>query len=359
MNRRLILAVLGAAALVSMGLAAFALHERAAEGARHYTPARFLPGFTDRVKDVTSIHIESRSGTVEVTYSPKTGWVLPQRGGYPADFDTVRRTLIGLATLETIAPKTARADWLHFINLDAPPKGSGTRITVKDAKGQVLADLITGNTEDIADPSGNQGLFVRRPDETQSYLARTVFVPHSDIASWLMTRPVEISAGRLKDVAVKPAKGPAFTVGRAKAGDPLYKVDPLPKGRNADPRKVNSIPFSLTTFSFDDVRPVGQVDFSKAAHLVAHTFDGLAVRFDVVSADGGIWARVSAAADPGAVPAVAAELRGINMRAARWAYKLPEEKGRPLLNGLEDMMLPKGASPIGAGMPGMPGRGGG
>ena len=46
-----------------------------------------------------------------------------QRGNYPADFDEVRHTLIGLAALETIEPKTARADWLHYVGLDTPPKG--------------------------------------------------------------------------------------------------------------------------------------------------------------------------------------------------------------------------------------------
>ena len=54
-----------------------------------------------------------------------------------------------MAALETIAPKTSRADWLHYLSLDAPPKGSGTQITVKDSHGAVLASLILGNMEDL------------------------------------------------------------------------------------------------------------------------------------------------------------------------------------------------------------------
>ena len=73
------------------------------------------------------------------TYLPDKGWVLPARGNYPADFDQVRHTLIGLAALETIEPKTARADWLPYIGLDTPPKGNGIEITVSDKQGKTLA----------------------------------------------------------------------------------------------------------------------------------------------------------------------------------------------------------------------------
>lgn len=113
--------------------------------------------------------------------------MLPGHGNYPADFDEVRHTLIGMAALETIAPKTRRADWLHYLSLDAPPKGNGTQITVKDSHGAVLASLILGNMEDLGDPNGTSGVFVRKPNDSQAWLARTVFTPHGDAASWLST----------------------------------------------------------------------------------------------------------------------------------------------------------------------------
>ena len=115
------------------------------------------------------------------------GWVLPGRGNYPADFDQVRHTLIGLAALETIAPKTARADWLHYVGLDTPPKGNGTEFIVKRCRGQDAGVADHRQHREFGDPNGAIGLFVRHPGDNQSYLARTVFTPHGDRRRWLDT----------------------------------------------------------------------------------------------------------------------------------------------------------------------------
>ena len=85
----------------------------------------------------------------------------------------MNKTVVGLATLETLEPKTARADWLHNLDLDAPPKGNGVLISLSDDNGQTLAAVITGKGEDIGDRTGGGGLYVRKPDSTQSWLARS------------------------------------------------------------------------------------------------------------------------------------------------------------------------------------------
>src|SRR5579872_2566710 len=123
MTPRALLAGLGIAAIVSVGLATFALQDESS--APPTAQSEFLPGFAAQVKNAARIHIVSRDGAFDVTYRADKGWVLPQRGDYPADFDEVRHTLIGLAALEIIEPKTARPDWFHYVGLDTPPKGDG------------------------------------------------------------------------------------------------------------------------------------------------------------------------------------------------------------------------------------------
>ena len=127
--RRRNLIVLGALAILSIVLATIVLGIRARDSRPHFTSGEFLPGFATRVKDATRIHIVSHDGAFDIDYQPANGWVLPARGNYPADFDQVRHTLIGLATLESVEPKTARADWLSYVGLDTPPKGDGIAIT--------------------------------------------------------------------------------------------------------------------------------------------------------------------------------------------------------------------------------------
>jgi len=347
--RRRNLIILGSAAAISLVLAALALEQRIEQGAPKYKPTEFLPGFAANVKNAALIHIVSHSGAFDVTYTPDKGWVLPAKGGYPADFDEVRHELIGLAALETIAPKTDHAEWLHYLSLDTPPKGTGTEITVKDAQGKVLASLIAGNTEELGDPNGSNGLFVRHPDENQAWLARAVFTPHGDPSAWLNTHVVTVGATRLQEAVMMPASGPAFTLSRAKPSDQIYALANAPKNSQPNSLTINKIAYTIANFSFSDVAPAASIDFSKPGHAVARTFEGLLVNFDIAQTGGDVWVRLSASTAPGAGPSVAQEAAAINARAGGWAYKMPPEKGTALLTTLAQVMTPPPPPP--GGMP--------
>ena len=101
------LIVLGLVTVVFAGLATGAVIWRARQSEALAAPAPFLPGFSAQVKNAQRIHIASKAGSFDVAYSEGAGWTLPAKGNYPADFEQVRHLLIGLAALETIAPKTA------------------------------------------------------------------------------------------------------------------------------------------------------------------------------------------------------------------------------------------------------------
>jgi hypothetical protein len=339
-TRRRNLIILGGAALVSLVLAGVALEERAAEGQPHYTPVEFLPGFTATVKDAASIHVVNHDGAFDVTFTPDKGWVLPGRGNYPADFDQVRHTLIGMATLQTVAPKTARADWLHYLNLDAPPKGNGIEIDVKNKDGALIGSVITGNSEDLGDPNGTQGLFVRKPDSNQAYLARTAYVPHGDVGSWLFTKVLTLGNTRLQEVVVTPVKGPAFGVSRASAAVQIFTLINAPKKGSPNSQMINSIPFAIANFSIADAKPAMAGDFAKPVKVVARTFDGLLISFDLSPQGSDVWTRFSASTAPGAKPDTVKEADQINARAAGFEFKLPAEKGSALMVDLDKIMTP-------------------
>jgi hypothetical protein len=351
-KRRRILVGLGSAALVSILLAAFALEQRAAEGQPRYTPTEVLPGFSANVKNSALIEVTSHAGTFTVRGVNGKGWVLPGKGNYPANFDEVRHTLIGLAGLETIAPKTSRPDWLHYLALDTPPQGTGTLITVKDSKGAVLASLILGNMEELGDPNGTSGLFVRKPGDNQAWLARTVFTPHGDAAAWLSPNVLSLGATRLQEIAMMPAKGPAYTVHRLRPADPIYTLAVPPKQGTPNSQMINAIAYAVNSFSLTDVQPASGLDFSKAGHAVARSFDGLLITFDILQQGSDVWAKLLASTAPGAAPMVVNEAAAINARNANWAYKLPPEKGAALLSDLPKLMTPPPATQgVSQGMP--------
>jgi hypothetical protein len=358
--RRRNLTILGGAAAISVILAGIAIYQESQATKTQFTPGEFLPGFAARVKDSARIHVVSHSGSFDVSYSAAKGWVLPAKGNYPADFNQVRHTLLGLAALETVEPKTSRADWLGYLGLDTPPKGNGVEIVVSDASGHDIAGVITGNTAQIDTGEGGTGVFVRHPGDSQSYLARTVFTPHGDLSDWVDTNVMSVDAARVNSVTITPFSGAPYTVSREHASDVDFKLDgpPPPKGLAASTSQIDLVPQIVSGFAFTDLKPASALDFSKAAHLAARTFDNQNIRMDAVQVNGAVWVRISAQPDPGTPAMQKQEAAMINARAGNWAYELATERGQ-FFSMTRDNLFAKAQAQQGDGQPGegQPGQG--
>ena len=340
--RRRNLLVLAVIAVAMVILAVLALFHQAREVAPHYTPHSFLPGLASEVRDVARVRLDSKSGTVDVVFKPDRGWIVASHGDYPASFEKVRETLVGLAAMQTIEPKTARPDWLHFLDLTAPPKGDGIAITLQDGHGRTVASVITGKNEDIGDPSGATGLFVRRSNANQSWLVRSVFTPKTTQTDWLDKQVVDVDASKIREADVEPMNGPAYELRRDKPGDSDLKLVNLPKGREISyPGAADGIAGTISNFTFDDVKPSREFDFSDghATRLIARTFDGLIITVQAIKQGQEFWATVSADAVPGKAGAQR-QARTIDSRASGWAYKLPPYKGQQIMTTLDSLLKP-------------------
>ncbi len=343
-RRRRNLLILIIAAVLLVVLAAFALYRQEKAAAPVPTPETFFPGLAHNVRDVAKIHIASQKfGAFDVTFVPEKGWVLPERGNYPASFEQVNKTINAVATLQTIEPRTARVDWLRYLDLDPPSSGgNGVLITLSDEKGNALASLIAGKSQDIGDASGLSGIFVRKPDSTQSWLARGVLQPQSDPSQWIDHKVMDIDRARIQEVGVFPADGSSYSVLRDKPSDADFHLASLPKGRELlSAQAPDGVAVAAVGFTFDDIKPAQGFDFTGATRVVTRTFDGLLVTAKVIKQGQDYWATVSAEAVPGKV-AAEKEARAIDARADGWAYKLPAYKGQQFMTTLESLLTPAG-----------------
>lgn len=342
--RRRNLAALGAAALVAVVLAVLAVYQQSASLAPKSVRTEFFPGLASHVRQAARIHVSSKKdGAFDIVFKPSKGWVLPGKNDHPASYVEVNKLLVGLAAMQTIEPKTSRADWFHFVALDAPPKGDGVEIAVSDDKGRELARLIVGKSEDIGDPGGAIGLFVRRPGETQSWLVRAQVEPRTNAGDWIEKRVVDIDRSRLQSTLFEQPDGKSFELVRDKPSDLGFHLATLPQGRElSNAGMIEGLATLITGFSFDDVKPAREVEFSNPSRVVSRTFDGLTVTVEVVHPGNEYWAQVSAA-ETSAKPAIAKEARTINARASGWAYKLDDAKGGQFVTTLEGLLKPKGA----------------
>jgi hypothetical protein len=341
--RRRNLSILAGVAIVMVVLALLALVRQSQEVAPHYQPEAFLPGLASQVREIAHIRVVAKNGTVDVQFKPDKGWVVTTHDDYPASFEHVREILVGLAGLETIEPKTARADWLHYLDLDAPPRGDGVAITLQDGQGHALASIITGKHVDIGDPSGAVGMFVRRADSDQSWLVRSVFEPKADVKEWLDKQVIDIELSRIQEVDVNPAEGPSYEIRRDKPNVADLNLVDIPKGREiAYPGATDGVAGAVTGFTFDDVQPAKNFDFSDGAHgsrIVTHTFDGLTVTMNAIQKGQDYWATISAEGTEGK-SAAQKQARTIDARTSGWAYKLPPYKGRQFMTTLDSLLKP-------------------
>jgi hypothetical protein len=347
--RRRNLAVLAGAALIALLLALGALWQQSARENSGAAPTEFLPGFAKSVRSAAHIHIAAKAGAFNIVFVPEKGWVVAERDNYPASYDLVQRTLVGLAALQTIEPKTARPDWLHFLGLETPPAGDGIAITVSDDKGHELGAIITGKSIDIGDASGAQGLFARHPGDNQAWLVRSVLDPRAALADWLDKKVLDVDRARIQEVDIDPPGSPSFIVSRKLPSDADFTLSPMPAGKSvSDPTIPDGVAAAITGFGFDDVRLAGSLDFlnpANSARVTTRTFDGLKVTANVLKQGDDYWAVLSAEAlDPSKADAVK-EAAAINARASGWAYKLPAFKGQLFMTTLDSLLKAPPAPP--------------
>lgn len=344
--RRRRLAILLGISLLAIVIALLALWHREAQTAPPSATAKFLPDFAQRDRQVARIHFASKKGgTFDIVFRPSRGWVVTQRGDFPALWAEVNKTVAIVAGMTIIEPKTARADWLHDIGLDAPSKGGdGVEIVMSDDHGTELAHLIVGKSEDIGDPAGAVGLFVRRPDETQSWLVRAEAEFETSPTDFLDRAVAEIDASSIQSTTIGQPDGSSYEVTRDTKTDPHFKLANLPAGREiASDEAPDGVGNAFAGFTFDDVKPAKDVDFSNPVHVTSRTFDGLSIAVSVIHPGKEYWAEVSATSLSNK-PEVAKQARNINARANGWAFKLPDYKGTALTATLESLLKPKGGA---------------
>jgi hypothetical protein len=349
--RRRNLAILAAAALVSAVLAVIAVDAAQDEVAPRNAAQLLFPDLAARKNDVARIHVQHKGAGFDIVFKAYRTWVIPSRDDYPASAAMVKNTLIGMEALTTIEPKTAQPALLPYLDLGAPPKGEGTRITLFDDKGQVIASMVAGKSVDIGDATGMIGIFVRKADSDQSWLVKSPVEFKSAPSDWMEKNVMSVDRARIAETDIDPVGAASWEARREKPNDPDFAVTDVPAGRElADPTGADGAAGAIANFSFVDARPARTFDFGDAARHITKTFDGLTVTVETLKQDSGYWGTVSAESAAGH-PEAAAEAREINAHANGWAYKLPDAEGQLFMTPLDSLLKPPAAKQTGAKTP--------
>jgi hypothetical protein len=269
-----------------------------------------VEGLRESINDVTQLRIVEAGDKPAVTLQRgKDGWIVAERGGYPADIAKVRETLIKFAEATLVEAKTANPERHAVLGVEdvAEAEAKGMRV---DLDGKRAARIVVG----VYSSQGN-GSFVRRNDEAQSWLAKGNLVVDRQASNWLAKDLVDIASDRVMRIEIRRGDQ-VLAVSKASPEQVNYEVENLPPGRELlSEYEANGIGSVLAGLRFDDVAKADSAVPDPTSLLVAtfQTFDGLVVEITGFASEGKRYAsfKASVDADRADLAAKAAQLNAV------------------------------------------------
>jgi len=395
--RRTAFLALSIATVLAVAAAMFVSTQRAPES--EVAQSALFPGLEEHINDVARIEVKSKDQKTTVRRDGER-WVIEDRGGYPALFDKVKATVVAVADLEVLEPKTTNKELyprLGVEGIDAEPSSS-VLVHLADGQSKPLAALLVGKPRS----DGPAGTYVRRPDEPQAWLVRGQVEVSADPVEWMERDLLNIAPERIREITIEKTGDKPVRVLKKEPKDKDFVLADLPKGTKLKSQlTLNGLANALEQLRLDDVKKRAGFELPKE-HTVTtlRGFDGLVavVRSAVIDdkthavlefsydaaaaaepektpptpgpapdqppaaapAAGGAEKPAVAPQAPTATPdapksdvpapepakpSVADEVATLNTRVTEWVYLLPSYKGKLLAEGLSDLTDPEQPEP--------------
>jgi hypothetical protein len=308
-----------------------------------------FPEFVNRANEAATITITSAGGTVTLKRPDDLGWVLAERADYPVPIEKVRRLIAGVAGLRLLEPKTDNPERYARLEVEDPKAkdAKSRQITIRNAAGEVMADVIIGRGNYTMGQNSPGGVYVRRPNEARSWLAEGSVEAPSGANEWLDRQIVDVPNGGVKRVTYRDGAAEIATISRETRDQEAPTLTPVPPDRTPDPAKLRRMTSAMSSVLFEDVRKADAVPFPPGGRSVElETFGGLKVRADITEHEGASWVRFSAAANPPApgatvevgVDTAQAQAERINKATGGYVFKLPDFKLELFTPKLDDLL---------------------
>lgn len=323
--------ILFAIGIVIIALAVW-VSSRSESGESPIVGTLVLPGLQSSLNKVTEVRITKAGKSGTTLKREATDWVVAGRG-YRADSGKLRQLLLDLASLKAVQLKTRIATNYPVLGVEdvTSPKATGARIDIV-SPGKTWS-LIVGHSMDADD------CYVRVVDSAQSLLASPLVLVEADPKLWLDPTIVDIAQDRVSEIDEHPAKGPGFSVSRAKKSQGDFTVHGIPRGRqltSAD--AADSMDSALSNLTLTDVREAAAPPRGAAlSHAVFKTFDGVEIDVSGYKEANAHYIDVSARATEKSADAQAQE---INSRVHGWDYEIPGYRYDEIFQPLEGLLKP-------------------
>lgn len=333
----IILAALTLCAVIAAGIVS-ALDSVGGRDARIGAPV--FPGLLDRANDVATLSIASRRGKVTLARG-EGGWRVLESDGFRAMAVKARGSVLDLASLRFFEQKTSRPDKYYklFLRDIDDPYSESKRITLKDAAGSVLADLVVGLGKNSLPGTDTGGIFIRLPGEDRTWLAQGGLNFGEFPSEWIEREIFDISGDRIKRVEITRPNGDTLVITKRSPMTLVYSLNAMPSGTKVKyDEEPGLIASNLEGFLIEDARRAGAVSFPPGQITRARfeTFDGLSSVAEVATVSRQGWVRFSFSGTGAAV----SEAQALSAKTKDWVFRISGFQAERLTKRLADMIEP-------------------
>ncbi|WP_428488535.1 DUF4340 domain-containing protein [Rhodopila sp.] len=297
-----------------------------------------FPDLAPKLRDVARIEITHQARQTVIEKRPDGGWGVASMHDYPVQEARLRGMLTGLTELRLAEPRTSDPAEYSRLGVDDPngSASSADLLRLVDTKDKPVVALIVGHRRVRSQANVPEEVYVRRPDQNQSWLAEGSLQVDADASLWLDRNVMNIAHDRIASVAVNDQ---ALTFARR---DGKFVLTQPAQHPNLEDYKVDDVARGLELLTFQEVKADADAPGSEAGHAVFTTNDGLAVTVTVFHAEKDVWARFAVS---GGSDKVKAEAQRMNARVAGWSYQIGSWKEKSLVPSMADLKAEEPAKP--------------
>lgn len=260
-----------------------------------------FPSLLLGVNDVSEVVVETKDQTVTLVREENI-WRLKEKAGYRADVEKVKQTLIGLAELRILEPKTKNPELYDRLGLqDKEQEGSlSTIMKVKTPNNPEAAVVILGNQRPAKGNPRMSEIYARKPGDPQTWLTIGNLPLEKVAGEWLDKEITALTTKRVHRVTVTHPDGETLLVSKDKSEDLDFQLDSIPAGSKvASQFNVNNVVGTLVQLSLEDVKEAQEVNFQDRSGVTAvlETFDGLRLHVQTAKQEDKIFGKFSAEFD--------------------------------------------------------------
>lgn len=297
-----------------------------------------FPDLAPRLQDAARIEITHEGKTTAIVKHGDT-WGLEDRGGYRVQAAKLRGMLTALTELHLVEPRTTDPAQFNRLGLEDPNGKTGTSnlLRILDASGKPIVAVIVGHRRVRTQGNVPEQVYVRRPEENQTWLAEGSLQADADAQLWLERDIMNIDHARIASVHVNHGDE---ALEFAREGEKLALKSPQDHPP-LDDYKLDDIDRALELLTFQDVQTDKEPVGDKVGQSVFTTSDGLAITATVFKGDKDIWVRFAAVGNDKTKD----EADKLNERIAGWTYQLGAWKQKSLVPSVDDLKAPPPEKP--------------